>query len=267
MPKVNLNDIDNYNTGGGGGGFLQLKNDKEKVQIRFMLEDIEDLNDFIYVTHSCKTSDNQYGVDVNCLREYNDPVDVCPLCAAKVKQQIKVFLPVWNEEEEKAQIWSRGKKMIPKMQGLMDRYEDFPSHLFTVERNGKPKSTDTTYEIYEDGDDDTTLDDLDELPTIEGYAVKNYSAEDMEYYLESGEFPPDEDDDDDEEPVRRRSSKSKSKTKSRRHRDEEEDVKPRRRHRDEPEDEDDDDDEEDRPVRKKSPKSKKSKRRRGEDEF
>lgn len=267
MPRVNMNDVDNYNTGGGGGGFLQLKQDKEKVQVRFMLEDIEDLNDFIYVTHSCKTPDNEYGLDVNCLREYDDPVDVCPLCAAKIKQQIKVYLPVWNEDEEKTQIWSRGKKMIPKMQGLMERYDDFPSHLFTIQRNGKPKSTDTTYEIFEDGDDDTTLEDLDELPTIEGYAVKNYSAEDMEYYLESGEFPP-EDDEEDEEPVRKRHSKSSSKKSKRR---DEDDVKPRRKRRPEPEDEEeeDEDEEEEAPVRKRrqDKSSRKSKKRRHEDEF
>ena len=270
MPKVNINDVDHYNTGGGGGGFLQLKKDKEKVQVRFMLEELEDLSDFIYVIHNCKTPDNQYGIDVNCLREYDDPVDVCPLCAAKMKQQIKAYIPVWNEDEEKAQIWSRGKRMIPKMQGLMERYEDFPSHLFTIQRNGKENSQDTTYEIYEDGDDDITLDDLDELPIIEGFAVKNYSADDMEYYLESGEFPPDEDDEEEEDIPRRkhnRDSKSSSKStksskKSKRH-DDEEDVRPRHKRHSEPEDDDEDDEEEEeeRPVRKSKSLNKKKKHR------
>lgn len=243
-----------------------------------MIEEIDDLNDFIYVVHSCKTPDNEYGLDVNCLREYDDPVDVCPLCAANIKKQIKVYVPVWNEAEEQAQIWSRGKKMIPKFQALMERYDDFPSHLFTIQRNGKPKSTDTTYEIFEDGDDDVTLDDLDEIPEIEGVAVKNYSADDMEYYLEAGEFPPEEDDEDDV-PRRKhgRDSKSNSKStkagkKSRRH-DEDEDVRPRRKRHSEPEDDDEDDEdeeEEERPVRKSRSKdrtSSKKKRRRPADEF
>ena len=266
MPKISYKDADNYNTGGNGGGFFQLKKDKEKKQVRFMLEDIDDLDNYTYVVHSCKVPDKEFGLDVNCLRKYDDPVSACPLCAAGIKKSIKVYVPLYNEDEEKVQIWSRGKKMIPKLQGLMSRYEDFPGHIFEIERNGKAGSTDTTYEIYEQDEDDTTLDDLDELPTIEGVAVKNYSAEDMEYYLESGEFPPeDEDDDEDDVPVR----KSKSKSKSKRHRDDDEDVKPRRRHRDEPEDEDDEDDEEqeeERPVRKKSSKSKK-RRHRDEDDF
>ena len=270
MPKISYKDADNYNTGGNGGGFFQLKKDKEKKHVRFMLENMDDLDNYTYVVHSCKVPDKEYGLDVNCLREYDDPVDACPLCAAGIKKSIKVYVPLFNEDDEKVQIWSRGKKMIPKLQGLMSRYEDFPGHIFEIERNGKSGSTDTTYEIYEQDEDDTTLDDLDELPTIEGVAVKNYSEEDMEYYLESGEFPPEDDDDDEDDvPVRR---KSKSKSKSKRHRDEDDDedkdVKPRRRHRDEPEDEDDDDEdeEEERPVRKKSSKSKK-RRHRNEDDF
>lgn len=264
MPRISHNDVDNYNVGGNGGGFFQLKKDKEKKQVRFMLEDIDDLDNYIYVVHSCKVPDKEFGLDVNCLREYDDPVDVCPLCAAGIKKSIKVYIPLYNEDDEKVQIWTRGKKMIPKMQGLMSRYKDFPGHIFEIERNGKPNSTETTYEIYEQDEDDTTLDDLDELPTIEGVAVKNYSSDDMEYYLESGEFPPEDDDEEGEETPRRR---NKSKSKSKRHRDEDEDIKPRRRHRDEPEDDDEDEDEEEeRPVRKKSSKSKK-RRHRDEDDF
>ena len=272
MPRVNINDVDNYNTGGTGGGFLQLKEHRQKVRVRFMLEDIEDLNDYIYIVHTCKVKGgSEYGTDVNCLREYNEPVDNCPLCAAGIKTSIKVFVPVWNEDEQKVQIWTRGKKMIEKLQSLMSRYKDFPSHIFEIERNGKPKDTGTTYEIYEVDQDDTTLDDLDELPKIEGMAFKEYTAEDMEYFLESGEFPP-EDDDEDDVPVRRRAS---GKKKSKRH---EEEDRPRRRRREEPEEdeddeddipEDDDDDEEDldeeRPVRRSRDRKKTKKRRHTED--
>ena len=270
MPRVNIKDVDNYNTGGTGGGFLQLKEHRQKVRVRFMLEDIEDLNDYIYIVHTCKTkSGSEYGTDVNCLREYNEPVDNCPLCAAGIKTSIKVFVPVWNEDEQKVQIWTRGKKMIEKLQSLMSRYKDFPSHIFEIERNGKPKDTGTTYEIYEVDQDDTTLDDLDELPKIEGVAFKEYTEEDMEYFLEAGEFPPqDEDDDEDDVPVRRRSSKKKSK-----HRDDDESPR-RRRRREEPEEdedededipEDEDDEEEERPVRRSRDKKKTKKRRHTED--
>ena len=65
----------------------------------------------------------------------------------------------------------------------------------------------TTYEIYEVEQDDTTLNDLPEVPDILGGFVMDKTADDMEYYLEEGEFPPE---DKDEEPVRRRSESRSS---------------------------------------------------------
>lgn len=271
MPKVNMNDIDNYNMG-GGAGFFQLRKDKEVARVRFMLNDIEDLNNYIYVVHTCKVrGGSEYGTDVNCLREYSDPVDACPLCAAGVKKSIKVFVPLWNEDTQQVQIWTRGKKMISKLQSLMNRYDDFPSHVFEIERNGKPKSTDTTYDIYEVDQDDTTLEDLDEIPTIEGLAFKDYTEEDMEYFLESGEFPPqDDDEEDDEVPTRRRGKKKSSR------RDDDDEPRKRRRRREEPEEEDEEDDEvpeeddeeeEEKPVRRTKTKTKGKKKRRHTEDF
>lgn len=273
MPRINTKDIDNYG-GGNGGSFLSLKNDKDTANVRFMLEDKKDLNNFTYVVHNCEIPDAKFGVDVNCLRSYSDPLDKCPLCRAGMKTSIKVFVPIYNEDEEKVQIWTRGRTIISKLEGLMSRYKDFVGHIFEIERNGKAKSTKTTYEIYEQDEDDTTLDDLGDLPEIEGNVVHNYTADDMEYYLEEGEFPPEDDDEDEEEeePVRRRRS---SKSKKSRHSDDE-GVRTRRKRRHEEEEdddeediedvEDDDEEEEERPVRKKS-KSKKTKKRRHEDEF
>ena len=263
MGRVNVNDVDKYNTGGSLGGFLQLKDDGDKARVRFMLEDIEDLNDYTYVVHNVKKDKkDKYGTDINCLREYDDPVDACPLCAAGIKQQIKVFVPIYNVDEDCVQIWTRGKTFISKLAGLMRRYEDFPSQIFEIERNGKKGDQKTTYEIFPDEEDEISLDDLPEIPDVEAMALKNKSEDDMNYYLEEGEFPPEDDDeDDDDEPVRRRSPK-----KSRKSRDEdEEDVRPRKKKSRHVEEDEDDDDEEEKPVRKKT--GKKKRRRNDEDEF
>lgn len=259
MGKVNIDDVDKYG-GGNGGNFFQLKDDMEKAKVRFMLDNIKDLSEYTYVVHNVKQDKkDKYGMDVNCLREYDDPVDMCPFCQAGLKQSVKVFVPVYNEDEETVQFWTRGKTIIGKLSGLMNRHKDFPGHIFEIERHGKKGDQKTTYEIYHDDEDDTTLDDLPEIPDIDEIgAVLEKSEDDMNYFLDEGEFPPEDDDDD--EPVRKRSSK-----KSRRDRDEDdEDVRPRRKKASRHDDEDEEDDE---PVRKKSFKSKKSKRRRDEDEF
>ena len=53
-----------------------------------------------------------------------------------------------------------------------------------------------------------TLEDLPEVPNPLGGLVLDKSAEDMDFYLESGYFPPDGDDED-EQPVRRRESRDR----------------------------------------------------------
>ena len=63
------------------------------------------------------------------------------------------------------------------------------AHEFEIERHGAPKSTDTTYEIYEVDKDDTIMEDLPEVPEILGGVVLDKSYEDMEYYLDNGVFP------------------------------------------------------------------------------
>ena len=92
-------------------------------------------------------------------------------------------------------------------------------HIFEVERHGKPKDTSTTYEIYEVEKDDTQLEDFEDTPKILGGLVMEKTAEDMEYYLESGEFPPEDDED---KPKRRGSSRRQDD-------DEEEEERPARR--------------------------------------
>lgn len=225
MPRVNMNDVARYsNSGGGGGKYFSLKNDKEVREVRFMLNDAEDLNEYIYAVHRVMVPGSQFERNVNCLRNYNDPVDDCPFCAAGEKIYTRLFLPLYDIEDDTVKIWERSTSFIKKMTSVCSRYKDLVSHTFEIERNGKPKDQKTTYEVYETGEDETTLEDLPEVPEILGPFVLDKSAEDMEFYLQEDQFPPEGDD----EPIRRRGSAN-------RHEESEEDVEeepPRRRNRD-----------------------------------
>lgn len=198
MARFNYNEVDNYG-GHGGSGFFQLRNDKEVARVRFLYNGIEDVQG---------DSVHQVEIDgkkryVNCLRAYKDPVDVCPFCREKMYTQAKLFIPLYNIDEDKVQIWERGKTFFSKMSSICSRYPNLVSHVFDIERNGKPKETTTRYEIYPVSQDDTTLDDFT-LPKILGGLILDKTAEDMEYYLDEGVFPPD-DEEEEEAPVRRRS--------------------------------------------------------------
>lgn len=207
MARFKHDEVDHYG-GQGGAGYFSLKNDKDVATVRFMYNDIDDVEG--YAVHQVEIDGKKRYV--NCLREYNQPVDVCPFCRERHFQTAKLFIPLYNVDEDRVQIWERGKKFFAKISSICARYENLVSHKFEIERNGKPGSTQTTYEIYEVGKDSTTLEDLPELPNILGSVVLDKSAEDMEYYLQEGVFPPDEDD----VPVRRRNTEEREESEERR---------------------------------------------------
>ena len=215
MGRFKADEVDNYG-GSGGTGYFSLKDDKDTAEVRFLYNGVEDVEGF--AVHVVKIGDkDRY---VNCLRSYNDPIDKCPFCRERMYQTAKLFIPLYNLDEDKVQVWERGKKFFQKMTSLCARYPDTVSHVFEIERNGKARSTSTTYEIYEVDKDDTTLDDLPEAMDVLGSIVLDKTAEDMEYYLQEEQFPPE--DDEDEAPVRRRRG-------SRGNDEDEEDERPARR--------------------------------------
>ena len=196
MARFRANEAEHYG-GQGGTGFFSLKNDKDVAQVRFMYNSIDDVVG--YAVHQVEIDEKKRYV--NCLREYNEPLDNCPFCKARKFTQAKLFIPLYNIDEDKVQMWERGKKFFSKISSICSRYPNVVSHVFEIERNGKPRETTTTYEIYEVSQDDTTLEDLPEASDPIGTTILDKSADDMEFYLENGYFPPDGDD----VPVRRSS--------------------------------------------------------------
>lgn len=205
MGRFSANDAEHYG-GNGGGGFFRLANDGDIAKVRFMYKSIDDVEGI--AVHQIEIDGKKRYV--NCLRDYNEPKDSCPFCAANKFQVAKLFIPLYNIDEEKIQLWERGKKMFAKMSSLCTRYKNLVSHVFEIERNGKAGEQTTTYEIYEVDSDDTTLDDLPEQPEILGGVVLDKTAEDMEYYLAHGRFPSDGSDDDEQPVTRRRSERRAS---------------------------------------------------------
>lgn len=202
--RFNAETIDKYG-GHGGAGYFSLKNDKDVARVRFLYNNADDIEG--YAVHQVEIDGKKRYV--NCLREYNQPIDDCPFCKAKKFQTAKLFIPLYNEDEGKVQVWERGKKFFAKMSGICARYgskRPIVQMAFDVERNGKPGSTDTVYEIYPTDDvADVTLDDYD-MPEVLGSIVLDKSADDMEFYLENNYFPPEDGD----RPVRRSARQEES---------------------------------------------------------
>lgn len=199
MARFNTETADKYG-GQGGAGYFSLKNDKDVARVRFMYNGIDDVEG--YAVHQVEIDGKKRYV--NCLREYNEPKDKCPFCREGMFTTAKLFVPLYNVDEDKVQVWERGKKFVAKISSICARYPNVVSHVFEIERNGKKGEQTTTYEIYEVDKDETTLEDLPEASNPLGTIVLDKSADDMDFFLDNGYFPPDGD----EVPVRRRSSRS-----------------------------------------------------------
>ena len=182
--RFSYNDAENYGSN-GSSSFFTLKNDKDTARVRIMYRNMNDVEGL--AVHEVEVDGKKRYV--NCLREYNDPIDMCPLCKANYKIIAKLFVPLFNEETGEVMVWERGKKFFGKLSSLCGRYDNLVSHVFDIERNGKPKDTATTYEIYNVSEDNTTLEDLPEPVDVMNGIVMDKSAEDMEYYVRYGEFP------------------------------------------------------------------------------
>lgn len=189
MARFNVDEVENYG-GNGGAGYFSLKNDKETALVRIMYNTIDDVEG--YAVHQVEVDGKKRYV--NCLREYNQPVSDCPFCEARNFQLAKLFVPLYDIEDDKVKIWERGKKFFSKIGSICARYSNptVVSHIFEIERNGKPGDQTTSYEIYETGqDEDITMEDLPEKPELLGGLILDKSADEMRYYLDNGKFPSD----------------------------------------------------------------------------
>lgn len=208
MARFGINDADNYGNN-GGSSFFSLKNDKDTASVRFMYNGLEDVEG--YAVHKVEIDGKtRY---VNCIREYNEPRSKCPLCNSGNTQVVKLYIPLYDVDAGEIKLWERGKKFFDKLSSICSRYVNgntpLVAHTFDIERHGKAGDTQTTYEIYETGCDDTRLEDLPEVPDVLGRCILNKTAEDMEFYNEEGYFPnndgaPKREARDEERPVGRR---------------------------------------------------------------
>lgn len=183
MAKFSFEDMDNYG-GMGANKYFNLKNDKDVATIRFLYNNINDIQGT--AVHEIEVNGKK--MDVECIREYNEPIEKCPLCANGYNQQAKLYLPVYDEDTQESKIWTRGKSFFTKLSSLCARYNPLVSMPIEVERNGKPGDKKTEYALYPLTGDNKQISDF---PTIdaEGIAYQAKTYEELLEFIKTGNFP------------------------------------------------------------------------------
>ena len=182
MARFNYNQADNY--GAQKSNFFSLKDDGDTAVVRFLYNDINDVEGVS--VHEVQVGDKR--IDVECIRTYDEPIEKCPFCAANMKVNAKLFIPVYDENSKESKIWTRGKSYFGELSSLCSRYNPLVSTPIELERIGKKGDTSTKYQPYPRQSDNARIEDFPEIKA-EGLTFQVKTAEEMNYYLQTGMFP------------------------------------------------------------------------------
>lgn len=191
MGRINFNEIDNYGTA-NSGSFFQLKDDGDNAKVRFLYSTIEDLTPYVVHQVPAGTYDNgnpkmRY---VNCLRDYNEPLDKCPFCAANLAVTPKLFLKLYNIDTKECQIWERGKTYASRMANLAAHFSPLVDEVIEITRCGVKGDQQTRYEFLPLENSPVNIEDFECAEPL-GTIILDKTAQDMEAYLNLGAFPGD----------------------------------------------------------------------------
>lgn len=186
MARFNFSNADNYGSEGGRGSFFTLKDDKDTAKVRFLYRTIDDVEG--YAVHKVAVGDKERYV--NCLRDYNEPLDKCPFCAAQLKVVPRLFIKLYNEDAGECQIWERSKSYFQRIASLASRYNPLCNEVVEIERSGKKGDMQTTYEFYPIDNSEVNLDDYECSEPL-GTIILDKTADEMNEYLDTGSFPSD----------------------------------------------------------------------------
>lgn len=195
MGKINLNDVDKYK-GNSSASFFGLENDKDVATVRLCHGDANDVE--IISCHQIEVDGKRK--KVSCLRSYDDPVHMCPLCAIGNPLQVRYFIHLLQYERSfdgftgktEKKVWERGRTFQKEILGLSGRYNPLWKTAFEIERQGKKGDQTTKYGIYPMNyslDELPIEDDQLENDSVLGTIILEKNADELNYFINNGEFP------------------------------------------------------------------------------
>lgn len=202
MGKVNYEEALKQQNTFNDGPYIQrffLSDDKDEAVVRIMHNDASTFD--VVVSHNVQTN-GKYR-DINCERDFTDPVSKCPLCEAGNKSRSRMYIHLLQytkndngEVEVIPKVWDRSVSYAEKLVSYLDNYGPLSDIVCKIIRHGAKGSMQTTYEIVPNLSPKIYTDDVyvkDET-LFEGYnsvgtVVWTKSIADMQYYVQHGDFP------------------------------------------------------------------------------
>lgn len=187
--KVNREEAKKFAT---SGNFFQLKDDGDSAVVRLLFNKEEDIDNYIASVHVLE-KDNRI-TDVDCIRSHDEPADKCPFCAERIRMQVKIYIPLWDEDRKRVLWWTRSRGFIEKVVKQIREVDgSIVGTPFKIIRIGAAGSFDTDYEFIQQAKkaDDKMVEDFVDLKelNISEAGVLDLTEEQMEKYLRTGNLP------------------------------------------------------------------------------
>lgn len=159
MAKIDFNNMQDdsaYSTSNSGNdiNFFTLRNDGDEAIVRFLCDSTDDFE--ILTVHDV-TIGGKFR-KVNCIRDFRDPIENCPLCASgsKVNQRFFIKMIQYDKSTDnagniiitpKAALWERSTAYAKTLKSYLDNYGPLSDVICKIIRHGKAGDMQTTYEI------------------------------------------------------------------------------------------------------------------------
>ena len=179
MAKISINKSGQYQQN-SNSEFFTLKDDGDSARVRFLYSDPNGEDIDYFLVHEVEIDGKRRYVSCNAIDdEGRMHTEDCPLCKSGNKPKEKLFLQLFDEDDQKLKIWERGKNFVAKIITYLNRYEALVEQPFDIERRGKKGDTNTTYELFALAKDGKHLEDFPEKQQLEGTYILKVSKQEM----------------------------------------------------------------------------------------
>ena len=186
-------DLANYDSQSSNNSseWLKLANHGDVARVQFLYDSYEELETF--ACHKVVTGVSESGREierwVDCKRDYNDPIDKCPFCAAGIAVKPVTMVSMYDHSDNKVKIWERGKTFRKQLESFFNRYPKLSDMVFEIERNGAKGDKKTTYQLFPMPDvEPVDVSDV-ERPNFLGTVILDKTVDEMQAYVNNGVFP------------------------------------------------------------------------------
>lgn len=195
MGRINTADLERFdeqsNSNNSNSEWLKLPNHGDVARVQFLYDNYNELETFACHKVQVGVSEKGRPIErlVDCPRNYDDPVDLCPFCAAGLDVKPVTMVSMYDVREKKVKIWERGKTFRKQLESFFNRYPKLSDMVFEIERNGAAGDKKTTYQLFPMPDvEPVDVSDI-ERPEFLGTVIMDKTVDEMQAFINNGVFP------------------------------------------------------------------------------